>query len=522
MHRRCAASVCERAGRPCLPKRNVVLRGRFRRGLRHHSRAAIGLFLSLFFIASCSAICAGADVPTIPPELRGVVVKDRVAALYDGSRQVGEAVWGESLRVSSEKDGWLFVRSGRRIKRRFVIGWIRRDSVIPYADSEKLYLSALKERPDDPLPPLWLSLQSVGKNESEQALLLADQAIRLAPKDPLPRLARAVALKAKGNLDGAAAECLAASAIDRRCAAAYQCLGRVRLEQKRLKEASDALTAAQELDPKDADIAESLALELYQQENFENAKKALDQAIRLDPQNADYCRHRAVVSWKLRNVDAAFRDVATAESMAPVDASVRDLSSDLLRIIGNVRKANEQALCACDFEPDVFDHYPRLIRTLQRDEPEVVLGYLSKWASQPPQTPAKLLHCADAYMICGKWTESLSLLNAALQLDSDCCSAILDCALLLGIQGQHEQAAQLLAASARLEPFKQQVPWPRPLFEPAAVGHDASRARSDLDSAQVLATFEQIANDEQRLFIPVYINNGMARLVLDTGAQKSQ
>jgi superkiller protein 3 len=473
------------------------------------------LVLSSVFAAPYRlANCLASESSEIPPELRRVVIRDKTTAVLDGKRKVADATWGECYGVSQQQDGWLLVQSKDGVaKRRFVRGWIKRESVVPEAAAQELFLTAQRERPNDPLPSFCLALAAIKKKDTDRALRFADEAVRLAPGAPLPRVARSEALTLKDDFDRARAECEAALKIDPDSAAAYYCLGRVLSKQKLRKEAIDAVNHAQERDPSDPAIARFLATLFWEQEDFAKSKQAIDSAIRLDPTCGAYYYTRSVLAAKAFDFEAAFDDVAIAERLDPNDADNKIWHSMLFEATGDMRAAYREAICGFDSEPGLHDRPRRLIHTLQRDEPEAALTRLKAWALQSPQSSKKYVQCATAYEMCGKWDDAIALLRPALELDANHLQALLDLAMLLKFKGEHDQAVRAIAASRQLQSSKQPVPWQ--LFEPAATNSDGPQ--SNTTSSDVLARFEQ-GSDAHFLFISLTIDGKTVRLMLDTGA----
>ncbi len=366
--------------------------------------SALVLLLGLLTIRCGTPVCLGSGPSDVPPELRRVVIRDTSVGVFDGKQKLGEATWGECYGVSQQKEGWLWVQSKDGVaKKRFIRGWVTRESVVPEKDAEELFLTARRERPADPLPPFFLALHSLRRKDADQSLRFADEAIRLAPKAPLPHVARAQALQLKGDLDQAHAECQAALKIDSKSAAAYYCLGDILSDQKRFKEAIDPIQHAQKRDPSDPAIARLLASLHANLNDFANAMQAIDKAISLAPDRGSYYYFRSSVEWKTHELDAASKDIAIADRLDPDESDNKIGLSMLLEVSGDMRAAYELTIRGCDCKPGLYDRQRRLIQTLQRDDAAPALMRLQAWAAEPPQTPDKYVQTARAYAMCGDW-----------------------------------------------------------------------------------------------------------------------
>ncbi len=337
------------------------------------------VLLSVFPVPHRLASCVAGEASEIPPELRRVVIREKTVPVFDGKHKLADATWGERYGVSQQQDGWLWVESKDGVaKKRFIRGWIKRESIVPEEASEELFLAAQRERPNDPLPPLYLALKSIKKKDADQSLLFADEAVRLAPSAPLPHVVRSQALMLKGDFDQAHAECLTALKMDpphRPPIIAWAMSSQSKSDRRKRSMRS----VAQERDPFDPAIAHFLAWLFGDQQDWGKAKQAIDKAIRLDPACAAYYYRRSVVNWKIHDVEAAFKDIAIAERLDPDDADNKICYSMLLQATGDMRAAYREAIRGYDCQPGFYDRPRRLIQTLQRDDAAPALTRLDAW-----------------------------------------------------------------------------------------------------------------------------------------------
>lgn len=302
---------------------------------------------------------------------------------------------------------------------------IRRDR---FVDAEQLVTSILAANPNDPKALAQRSRIMTYRAELlrrfervDEALELADRAVRLAPNEPLPYIARANAYRLRKEYERCFGDAKKAIECDPNCVMAHVICAFAYYHLHDLAGMERAAKVGIEVDPNYPEPRASLACALFaarrwnegvaqleraiamhpempalhflkgyameSQGRHEQAIEAYTEAIRCNDQVPDYLVRRAVSYAGAGNVKAAYADVAAAEQIAPDFPDVtaaRVRITQILRGWGHDEDALAEGLKTNPRNADLwrargFNHYSvgRMDRAVQSFEKalEIYPGY---------------------------------------------------------------------------------------------------------------------------------------------------
>lgn len=201
--------------------------------------------------------------------------------------------------------------------------------------AEDRFLTALdRDRPDDPGILLRLALVRLRLGRAEEALVLADRAVELAPRDGGAHAARGQVLRALRRLPEARLSLEEAVRLAPDHAAAWTALGEVLgARAEGLSAAADALRRAAGLAPRDPKPLGVLAAVMMSLGRHDEAIAAYRGAIALsaDPNPADLLNNLGVALERMERREEAVAVLRTASLVRPDSPTIHDnLGNSLL------------------------------------------------------------------------------------------------------------------------------------------------------------------------------------------------
>jgi tetratricopeptide (TPR) repeat protein len=184
--------------------------------------------------------------------------------------------------------------------------------------ADRAFRQALAQDPDNAVSHACLALCLAQREEKDEALREADEAVRLAPTAPFCHYARAQIL----------------------------------LNYKRLKEAEDAITEAIRLDPTDADYFDVLARIGMMRSMWQEALDAAEQGLALDAEHAGCTNMRAMALVNLGRREEAKQTLHSALANDPENPFTHANQGWALLHQGDHAKALEHFREALRLEPD--------------------------------------------------------------------------------------------------------------------------------------------------------------------------
>lgn len=206
----------------------------------------------------------------------------------------------------------------------------------------------------------------------EEAKILLDEALSLAPYDSLAHKALGETFEAQGNLDEAVAAYQAAAIdmasiyqlddavslldhvleLDPDHAFALASKGQVLRLLGRNEEALEALDRALELDPTEAFTFRAKGVTLHSLRRHGEALEALDRALELDPSHVFALGVKGSVLQTLGRYEEALRVLDRASELAPDDAWIIVIRGGILHSLGRHGEALEALDQALNLESD--------------------------------------------------------------------------------------------------------------------------------------------------------------------------
>ncbi len=222
----------------------------------------MGLAAVVFLIAGRSGGPSGADSDPVRPEVPESLARDPDLARADEALAAGDP--GEALRLLA------------RVRARF---------------------------PGRPEPVIEIARVEAARQDMRRAIAVAEEAIRIAPRDPRPRMVISELLEQAGDTDQAEKQLTEASALAPRDPEPEFRLGRIAEGRRHNELAMSHYRRALELDPKHTQTAHYLALQLRAASRYEEAIELLERALVTEPTNGGLRCNLAHIH--LRRGDAA-------------------------------------------------------------------------------------------------------------------------------------------------------------------------------------------------------------------------
>jgi tetratricopeptide (TPR) repeat protein len=159
------------------------------------------------------------------------------------------------------------------------------------------------------------------RGETDKALALFEQALKLDGNNAEAHACRADALNDKGKYDQALADCAAALRLNPRLAAAHEFQADAFIARRDFTRAIEACDAALALDPKRAGAYNDRGVVYALQKKPRQAVAELTKALALDPKNGRAYGNRASAYLELHEYARAVRDYTEALRLGPPDGS---------------------------------------------------------------------------------------------------------------------------------------------------------------------------------------------------------
>jgi tetratricopeptide (TPR) repeat protein len=175
----------------------------------------------------------------------------------------------------------------------------------------------------------------------DEALIVLDKALRIAPRHAMLHLHRGHVLRDQGWPDEAAGAYEEAARCDPKLVDAPYNLGVVRYAARRFAEAEAAFRTATQVDATYVRAQVLLGLALHAQTKLEEAAVALETARKLQPDSFAVWFHLGMVRYDQRRSDEAIAAFKKAASVAPKHVTVRRFLGQALFQKGQFAEARE-------------------------------------------------------------------------------------------------------------------------------------------------------------------------------------
>ena len=178
-----------------------------------------------------------------------VVPKHRNVALQNGGGKPARAIKPDIYRVEQVNRGWFLLKPDGASP-----GWVAADQIVSVEQAVAFFSNAISKDPHDPHNYAMRALVLLTEREDPQhALADCDEAIRLAPKDPVARSIRGAVYSAMQNYDKAIADFDEVVRLQPNDGSSYHDRGAARMFQRDFDRAIADFNKAIQLDPKNTD-----------------------------------------------------------------------------------------------------------------------------------------------------------------------------------------------------------------------------------------------------------------------------
>jgi protein O-GlcNAc transferase len=201
------------------------------------------------------------------------------------------------------------------------------------AGAEEQFRAAIASRSDAAPAQLGLASALLAQKKYEAGANSLGEYLKLKPGDRSAHFDRASALLNLSRFDDALAELDLSDAGAAPSADALKMRGEIYMQQKKWKEAGDALKQAISLSPKDSEVAEWIGHVDIELRDYPNAVRILEQVCAQDAQDADALRDLAEAFYLNENYAAALEAMdrlAKLETPKPGSWFVRAICYDKL------------------------------------------------------------------------------------------------------------------------------------------------------------------------------------------------
>ncbi|MBI5658775.1 MAG: tetratricopeptide repeat protein [Nitrosomonadales bacterium] len=225
--------------------------------------------------------------------------------------------------------------------------------------AQAIYQQILQAEPDHPDALHYLGAIASGEGRHRDAADLIGKAVRIRPSRAM-HYNLGNALKALGELDGAAESYREALALKPDYAEAHVNLGNTLQAQGKLEEAIGHYRSALLSRPDLADAHVNLGNALRAQDRLEEAAESYRRALALRPDHAETHFHLGLVSRALDNLDEAVACYRKALALKPDYAEAYNNLGIALRVQGKPDEAIEQYHKALALKPDYAEAFSNL------------------------------------------------------------------------------------------------------------------------------------------------------------------
>ncbi len=226
--------------------------------------------------------------------------------------------------VEEEKDKSI------KVRQRGVSGWFAKSAAIPVSEAEAFFTARIRGDAKDDFAYGARGFAALDRGDVEVGVLDCQEAIRLNPKAPAWRVARALGLAAQKEFGKAAAEYDEAIRLDPKSARTFNLRGNVWLNQGEQDKAVADFTAALRIEPNFTLAFTNRGIVYAGKQEYEKAIADFDETLRLDPKNTAALLNRGG-AWNVKgDYDKAVADCTEAVRIDPKSAAafkIRALTS---------------------------------------------------------------------------------------------------------------------------------------------------------------------------------------------------
>jgi tetratricopeptide (TPR) repeat protein len=243
-------------------------------------------------------------------------------------------------------------------------------------------------------------------------------ALALRPDNPGVLLNRSVALRLTGELEAAIADVQRAIELNPKYAPAFNSLGNILCDQKKMDEAIAAYRKAIEINGKNAKAHENLGMALAKQKKLPEAIAALRKAIDLDPKFAKaYNDLGFVLCEELREYDKAIECFRAAIKLDPKYAHAYNNLGSALYQQGKLDEAIANFRKAIDLNPKHPDAHSNLgLSLFRQNKLNEAIAVLRKAIDLNPKQPDTHSNLGDALNAQKKLDEAIAAYRMAIEL----------------------------------------------------------------------------------------------------------
>ncbi len=242
--------------------------------------------------------------------------------------------------------------------------WLRAET---FRDSESLWRDNLRQNRASWTVENNLTQALGAEDKLDEALLHAQAAVQLDPRQPEALGQLAAALARKGKLDEAVKYALAALEIWPFYFEAQYTLGTTLLQQGKTAEAIEHLRLASRTRPDNAKIHHNLAVALDRQQNGNEALLHYTEAVRLEPENSNYRNNFAMALVRENRIQEGIEEFSAALALNPSDAEIHNNLGVALELNGQKEEAIAHYQESLRLRPDYEEARINLKKALEEE-----------------------------------------------------------------------------------------------------------------------------------------------------------
>lgn len=216
--------------------------------------------------------------------------------------------------VSKEQDGWIKVRTRRRIE-----GWFSKNDAVLLEQAPAYFTGVMQQMPADAWPHYMRGVASFLREASDAALQDFNNAIRLDPKHVQARMLRGRLLSGRGDTDGGMRDLDEAVRLAPNNYLAFLVRGQIWQDRKEFDKAIKDFNEVIRLNPGEVDAFVDRGQCYDAKKDYDQALKDFGEAIRLDPENVDAYTSRAFVWRDKKEPEKAIKDFSEVVRLDPMN-----------------------------------------------------------------------------------------------------------------------------------------------------------------------------------------------------------
>ncbi len=420
-----------------------------------------------------------------------VVPKHRNLALQLGGGKPPLAVKPDIYRVEQVNRGWLLLRPDGGSA-----GWVAADQVVAVEQAVSFFSNAIGENARDPHNYAMRALVLLAEREDPQhALADCNEAVRLAPKDPVARSIRGAVHSATQNYDKAIADFDEVVRLRPKDGASYHDRGAARMFKRDLDGAIADFDQAIRLNPKDSSSFVSRAAAWLEKNQIDQAIADLNEAIRLDPENADAYLLRASVSGQKGAFDRAIADftqIIKLDPQAVLAYEARGTAWRNKREYGRAIADFNEAIRLNPNNPGA--HIARSLTWRDQHEHAKAIADLDQAIRLDPENPEIYAFRGDTWVDKKDYDQAIADYSRVIQLDPKSAFAYCSRGLAQARKQQYDQAIADLDRAIQLDPKNTDALNGRAWFRatcPVASYRDGAQAIASATQACELAGWKE-------------------------------